>query len=283
MIVSNGFKNWILEFEYDSEPIATKKQLAKIHDQARVEVKAGQKSAWDKFSKEIKTDLNRSLAYLNNLAEQSDNGEAIAETIQTLETTLGPIRKDIYDAVRKALMLSRGEDLNSRNQIKDWLENQNGINHDRYSSKLYNEGPKSAMNVEVVNAVYEGDEEVDGRIILRENFKALFKNDPLVVTFGEDTGKIGGVNQSMEGMQDMFGKQRVMDTGIRECSIIGQGIGMAMRGMRPIAEIQYLDYLLYAIQIMSDDLATVHYRTMGQQIAPLIVRTRGHRLEGILA
>ena len=140
---------------------------------------------------------------------------------------------------------------------------------------------QDALAVEPVPAQVDGGEQVDGRIVLRENFKALFERHPELLTFGEDTGKIGGVNQAMEGMQEAFGEDRVSDTGIRECTIIGQVIGLAMRGLRPIAEIQYLDYLYYALQIMRDDLATIHYRSAGTQRAPLIVRTRGHRLEGI--
>ena len=154
-------------------------------------------------------------------------------------------------------------------------------NYDRYSSYLLPTNDKSALNIKPVEPTYDGDNPADGRLILRDNFDKQFEQNPLIFTFGEDTGKIGGVNQSMEGMQDKFGESRVSDTGISEATIIGQGIGMAMRGLRPIAEIQYLDYLLYGIQILSDDLATLHYRTKGTQKAPLIVRTRGHRLEGV--
>jgi pyruvate/2-oxoglutarate/acetoin dehydrogenase E1 component len=156
------------------------------------------------------------------------------------------------------------------------------INFERYSGQLHSTSEKNALKVNHIPAKYENDGRIeDGRIVLRDNFDALFSKHPEILTFGEDTGKIGGVNQSMEGMQEKYGELRVSDTGIRECTILGQGIGMAMRGLRPIAEIQYLDYLLYAIQIMSDDLATVQYRTKGGQKAPLIIRTRGHRLEGI--
>ena len=146
---------------------------------------------------------------------------------------------------------------------------------------MYSENEKSATNIKEVKAEFKDSSLVDGRVILRENFREIFKKKPEVITFGEDTGHIGGVNQAMEGMQEEFGKKRVFDTGIREATILGQGIGMSLRGLRPIAEIQYLDYLLYCLQIMSDDLATVSYRTKGGQKAPLIIRTRGHRLEGV--
>ena len=162
------------------------------------------------------------------------------------------------------------------------MKNQISINYERYSSHLHSESDKSALKVKHVPAIYSGEETmVDGRIILKNNYEKLLEKTPELLIYGEDVGKIGGVNQTLEGMQEKFGEHRVFDTGIRECTIVGQGIGMAMRGLRPIAEIQYLDYLLYALQVMSDDLATVQYRTKGGQKAPLIISTRGHRLEGI--
>jgi pyruvate/2-oxoglutarate/acetoin dehydrogenase E1 component len=166
--------------------------------------------------------------------------------------------------------------------LKNWLEQEQKDNHERYSSWLYTENTGSALNIESVSPVYSDEEKlVDGREILRDNFDAILAKNPYFLTFGEDSGGIGGVNQTLEGLQKKYGELRVSDTGIREATILGQGIGMAMRGLRPVAEIQYLDYLLYAIQIMSDDLATLRYRTKGKQKAPLIVATRGHRLEGI--
>ncbi|MGB2385545.1 MAG: transketolase, partial [Flavobacteriales bacterium] len=154
-------------------------------------------------------------------------------------------------------------------------------NRTRYSQHLYSDGTDAVHEVPVRPAEFAGEEWVDGRQVLQKNFEALFEAFPELVTFGEDTGKIGGVNQAMEGMQEKFGELRVSDTGIRECTIAGQGIGLAMRGFRPIAEIQYLDYLFYALQILRDDAATVRYRSAGGQKAPVIIRTRGHRLEGI--
>ena len=168
------------------------------------------------------------------------------------------------------------------NLLKEWLGKLHVKTQYDYSSHLYSESKFNPSNIPVVNAIYdENSEMVDGRIVLRENFRKILENHDNVVIFGQDSGKIGGVNQGLEGLQDIFGESRVFDTGIREATIIGQGIGLSLRGLRPIAEIQYLDYLLYSIQILSDDLATLHYRTRGKQKAPLIVRTRGHRLEGI--
>jgi len=174
----------------------------------------------------------------------------------------------------------KGEDL--RNQLIHWVQNTHKDSREKYSSWLYNEGDGSALSVRAVPAVYdEAASQVDGREILRDNYDKILETNPLFLVFGEDAGNIGGVNQTLEGMQKKYGEIRVSDTGIREATIIGQGIGLAMRGLRPIAEIQYLDYLLYAIQILSDDLATLRYRTKGKQKAPLIISTRGHRLEGV--
>ena len=184
--------------------------------------------------------------------------------------------------MRQTLAETSGQKSAARDALGHWLEAFDRTNDLRYNSTLYSDKADSALRVKSVPATYAAEPEMlDGRQILQRNFEAMFRRDSRVLTFGEDTGGIGGVNQVMEGMQEKFGDVRVSDTGIRECTILGQGIGMAMRGLRPIAEIQYLDYLYYALQIMRDDLATVRYRTAGGQKAPLIVRTRGHRLEGI--
>jgi 2-oxoisovalerate dehydrogenase E1 component len=226
--------------------------------------------------------LDRAVAVLENLANESTNGVFIKKEIEALQKTMNPIRKDVFNTVRKVLRLVRDENTASRTALIAWLKQETESNADRYSSYLYSNSENSALKVTSVAPVYDGSGHMeDGRIILRDNFKAIFEKYPEALIFGEDAGKIGGVNQSLEGLQEQFGTLRVSDVGIRECTIIGQGIGMAMRGLRPIAEIQYLDYLLYGIQIMSDDLATVQYRTKGGQKAPLIVSTRGHRLEGI--
>ena len=170
----------------------------------------------------------------------------------------------------------------SKTELQNWINDYFKLNQPKYSSHLYSESTNNALLVNTLSPTYDNDAKfVDGRIIIRENFDAIFSQYPEVLIFGEDAGKIGDVNQGLEGLQEKYGDLRISDTGIREATIIGQGIGMAMRGLRPIAEIQYLDYLMYALQIISDDLATLHYRTLGKQKAPMIIRTRGHRLEGI--
>lgn len=276
------FKEWILQAEYEGAPLTTEEELDAIDKEAKKHVKESKAAAWKAFVSGIKNDLSTALTLMGNLAKESAAKNEIAQITKDLKDALDPIRKDIFSSARKALRLARGENGTARKALSDWLKNQEKINEDRYNSYLYSQSESSPLKVAAVKPEYaDAHEDVDGRIILRDNFEALFSKYPEVLTFGEDTGKIGGVNQAMEGMQEKFGTLRVSDTGIRECTIVGQGIGMAMRGLRPIAEIQYLDYLLYAIQTMSDDLATVQYRTKGGQKAPLIIRTRGHRLEGI--
>jgi pyruvate/2-oxoglutarate/acetoin dehydrogenase E1 component len=193
-----------------------------------------------------------------------------------------PFRRDIHAAAMEALILSRHEPTPARSELVRWKKQQSAINEERYSSHLYNQSPTSALKVPSIEPVYSADSlEVYGFEVLNACFDAAFSREPRLIAFGEDVGRLGDVNQGFRGLQEKYGELRVSDTGIRETTILGQAIGMAMRGLRPIAEIQYLDYLLYALQIMSDDLATLHWRTKGGQIAPVIVRTRGHRLEGI--
>jgi pyruvate/2-oxoglutarate/acetoin dehydrogenase E1 component len=195
---------------------------------------------------------------------------------------MNPLRLDSIKAVKKSLRFVINERGEAKNKLINWLNAVIEEAYGRYSSHLYSESEESALKVEVVKATYSNDpKKVDGREVLQACFDAALARDERVFAFGEDVGKIGDVNQAFAGLQEKYGELRVMDTGIRECTIIGQGIGAALRGLRPIAEIQYLDYLLYAIQIMSDDLASLHYRTKGGQKAPLIIRTRGHRLEGV--
>jgi len=270
------FKEFILE-----AAIASNDELEEIEKEAKKHVKDQKGEAWKEFNALIKNDLVEAVAHINALAEGSANGVFIKKMADDLGSVMGPIKKDIFSAVRKAMRQTRGESFAAKDQVNAWLATKDAENFDRYSSYLYSNSETTITDVKEVQPEYSGDEMTDGRIILRDNFTAIFDKFPEALTFGEDVGKIGGVNQSMEGMQEKYGVGRVTDTGIRECTIIGQGIGMAMRGLRPIAEIQYLDYLLYAIQILSDDLATVQYRTKGGQKAPLIIRTRGHRLEGI--
>jgi len=269
------FKEFILENE-----IATEDELAIIEKEGKKDVSAQKRAAWSAYLNPIKEEQQTVVALLEKVAAESSNKAFITPLVNTLKGDSEPIRKEIVSTVRRVLRITRAESIASKQELLAWLSASKIANHDRYSSTLYSEFETSPMNVVEVKPEFTGKME-DGRVVLRDNFIKIFENYPEVLTFGEDTGKIGGVNQSMEGLQDMFGELRVSDTGIRENTIVGQGIGMALRGLRPIAEIQYLDYLLYCIQVMSDDLSTLQYRTKGGQKAPLIIRTRGHRLEGI--
>ena len=270
------FKKWILEIG-----AATNEELEEIHKAAKKEVREGKKAAWEAFVDSMRLEKKEVITLLNNLANNSPNKVFIEKLINSLKGNTEPERKVIYEAVRRSLRIARSEDNDSKDTLIAWYDAQNELNEDRYDSNLYEPGDRSALNVEPIKAEYAEENLVDGREVLRENFDSILTNKPEVLIFGEDSGKIGGVNQSLEGLQDKHGVLRVFDTGIRECTIVGQAIGMAMRGLRPIAEIQYLDYLLYAIQLISDDLATVQYRSKGGQKAPVIIRTRGHRLEGV--
>jgi 2-oxoisovalerate dehydrogenase E1 component len=275
------FRQWILDFEVDGQKLATEEELDAIAKEAKNHVRDEKNQAWQDYTNSLKTDLETALVLIGNLATTSNRTDIQAVADQ-LKKEMNPLRREILGATRKALRMVRGEQSPARQAIINWLEAQKQLNHDRYSSYLYSEGTRQIANIEAVAPKYaDNPEMVDGRIVLRESFDAILAKYPETLFFGEDAGGIGGVNQTLEGMQEKYGQLRVSDTGIRELTIIGQGIGMAMRGLRPIAEIQYLDYLLYAIQILSDDLATVQYRTKGGQKAPLIISTRGHRLEGI--
>ena len=276
------FREWILNFEADGMTLATEEELDAIQKEAKKEVRDAKNEAWKAFTEVLAKDKAEALALIKAAAEGSSNKVFITKIAEELEKAMDPIRKDILGAARKSLRLLRGESSNAKTNLSNWIQQQMAVNYDRYSSYLYSESESSALNVEPIPAEYDGSGKLeDGRIILRDNYDKILEKYPEALVYGEDAGKIGGVNQTLEGMQEKYGSLRVADTGIRECTIIGQGIGMAMRGLRPIAEIQYLDYLLYAIQVMSDDLATVQYRTKGGQKAPLIISTRGHRLEGI--
>jgi len=258
----------------EMEGAAKTAELEAIRSEAKTAVRLEQKAAWQG----VRTALDGERDTAVELLKAVPNGMESAEALASLTD---PIRRDVHVAVRRLLHATAGEVSESRTALRRWLEVQQTRCGRLFGGQLHAAGEFDALEVAPVEPEFDQEEEVDGRIVLRENFKALFEKHPELLTFGEDTGRIGGVNQSMEGMQEAFGKDRVADTGIRECTIMGQGIGLAMRGLRPIAEIQYLDYLYYALQIMRDDLATVHYRSAGTQRAPLIVRTRGHRLEGI--
>jgi pyruvate/2-oxoglutarate/acetoin dehydrogenase E1 component/TPP-dependent pyruvate/acetoin dehydrogenase alpha subunit len=262
------FREWILQFRPGGATIATADELDALESKAKADARAGQKAAWAAFQNEIKAERDEVLPLI----------EAIAPSIAVeLKAEMSPGRKEVLSAARRALL----EAGNNEPQLQAWVDRSLADNADRYGSHLYSQSAKSCLNVPEVPVRYDSDEQVDGRLIIRDNFAALFEKEPLLLTFGEDTGKIGDVNQGMEGMQARFGEVRVSDTGIREATILGQGIGMALRGLRPVAEIQYLDYLLYCLQGLSDDLATVQWRTKGGQKCPLIIRTRGHRLEGV--
>ncbi|MFL2569880.1 MAG: thiamine pyrophosphate-dependent enzyme [Flavobacteriales bacterium] len=273
------FKEWLI-----ANSIASDDELTQIRADIKKEVSKQKNMAWKAYQKPILEELNQANVLLDKLIEESPNGVFIKPIKEKLEfdAKLNPHRKNIFGAIRSALRLVRGEDTNAKSQLKQILSDWNTQNQERYSSHLYSQSEQSILKVKEVSPSYnDQSEEVDARVILRDNFECILAYKPEVLIFGEDSGQIGGVNQGLEGLQQKFGELRVSDTGIREATILGQGIGMAMRGLRPIAEIQYLDYLLYCFQGLSDDLATLHYRTKGQQKAPLIIRTRGHRLEGI--
>jgi len=243
--------------------------------------RAGKKIAWEAFLQPIRDEKAEVVNLLNAVIKESPNGSFIQPLLNSLLENKEPLKSDILGATRKTLRYTLGETSDARKAIAIWTDAYINKTQPNYSGHLYNENENAATKIKEVLPIYEGDNEVDGRVILRDNFETIFDKNPNTLVFGEDAGTIGDVNQGLEGMQEKFGELRVSDTGIREATIIGQGIGMAMRGLRPIAEIQYLDYILYALQILSDDLATLRYRTHGRQKAPLIVRTRGHRLEGV--
>ncbi|GAA4281885.1 alpha-ketoacid dehydrogenase subunit alpha/beta [Gaetbulibacter aestuarii] len=262
--------------------IADNETITEIERHIKREVRDAKKNAWNTFLKPIIKERQEVTGLLSSLASKSPNGVFIKKLKESLAGIDEPNRKDIFSHGRKALRYVIGENLPEKEQLKSWLNKTYEVVEPKFSSHLYSETNRSNILIKEVKPVYDADAaSVDGRIILRDNFKTLFSNHPEALIFGEDTGNIGDVNQGLEGLQEKFGALRVADTGIREATIIGQGIGLSLRGFRPIAEIQYLDYLMYALQIISDDLATTHYRTKGKQKAPLIVRTRGHRLEGI--
>jgi pyruvate/2-oxoglutarate/acetoin dehydrogenase E1 component/TPP-dependent pyruvate/acetoin dehydrogenase alpha subunit len=277
------FREWILnysiEIEGKEEIIASAEELDAIDEDAKKTVKAGQKNAWDSYQKTI-TDLVHSvLPLVENLKGQ--NAE-IENYINQFNKLVSKAKKDVFHLVRKSLLATRGTNSAERTQLMQKYNEIFEVEKDNYSSHLYSQSQWKAENVKEIKPIYsDSSEDVDGRVVVRNNFDKIFEKYPETLVFGEDAGNIGDVNQGLEGMQEKYGDVRVADTGIREATILGQGIGMAMRGLRPIAEIQYLDYILYCLQGMSDDLATVQYRTKGGQKSPVIIRTRGHRLEGV--
>lgn len=260
----------------------SEEELDEIEQEAKAYVKSQKEIAWKAFVGEIKSELQEAVGLLQDLSKSSGETVLIEQLIDELAKALNPIRKDVISSVRRALWATKKENYPSRTTLLTWYSHQQKLNEDRYNSHLYSQSPWRVENIQPVAAEYPVDPAmVDGREILQACFDHLLKNEPKFFAFGEDVGKIGDVNQAFAGLQAKYGEQRVTDTGIRECTIIGQGIGAALRGLRPMAEIQYLDYIHYALMTLADDLACLQYRTKGGQKAPLIVRTRGHRLEGV--
>ena len=279
----NKFREWILnysiEIEGKNEVLATEEELNTIDSEAKKFVKEGQKKAWENYQNSINEIKNSVLPLIENL--KSQNVEIVSE-IEKFNKIISVAKKDIFHLARKALILTRGTQSTERQNLQTKFDEIYKIEKDNYSSHLYSQSEWKATNVKEIAPIFsDSSEVVDGRVVVRNNFDKIFEKYPEALVFGEDAGNIGDVNQGLEGLQEKYGEIRIADTGIREATILGQGIGMAMRGLRPIAEIQYLDYILYCLQGMSDDLATVQYRTKGGQKAPVIIRTRGHRLEGI--
>jgi len=282
------FREWIQEFQLEGENgavlkiIANEQELIAIETRAKKEVLQAKKDAWKAFLSPLQQEQQQLIQHLDRVSKVSSNKNFIIKMRNELATNKEPSRKEIYSTARKAAQFLRNENFEEKTAFQKWLVKNKQITQDRYSTKLYNDTGNGVSTISEIAPTYaEEIPEVDARIIIRDNFDALLKKHPDLFIFGEDSGKIGDVNQGLESLQEKHGEDRVTDTGIRESTIIGQGIGMALRGLRPIAEIQYLDYLIYTIQTLSDDLACLRYRTFGKQKAPLIIRTRGHRLEGI--
>jgi len=273
-------RNWMI-----SEGIATTEILDKIEADAVVRAKEAKKNAWANYTVPLKQKRNDFIKMVDITTCNCAQTDGIDAIKNELSKVADPIRKDIISSARKILRLICDSCSNPMNSLKKnvttWLEKEMEDDRERYNSHLFSESAQSVLKIEEVKPQYNDTNWVPGRTVLKDNFDFLFSKYPQLVAFGEDVGKIGGVNQTYEGLQEKYGNHRIMDTGIREATIIGQGLGLAMRGFRPIAEIQYFDYLMYGLQIMSDDLATLQYRTKGGQKAPMIISTRGHRLEGI--
>jgi len=265
-----------------SSAIATEAELDELETEAKKYVRECQREAAAELGDIIKNELEETARLIDNLAYNVAAQEELAEIASALRASYDAGRKDTVGSVRKALRLTVHETVTERQVLLDWLKAETIKNKERYDSKLFSETPQSPLNVPVVSVIYSEDARLlDGREILNACFDANFDRDKSIVAFGEDVGAIGDVNQGFAGLQSKYGDLRITDTGIRETTIIGQGMGLAMRGLRPIAEIQYLDYLIYAMTVLCDDIASLSYRTKGGQKAPLIIRTRGHRLEGI--
>ena len=277
------FREWILDYNIDidgnEEFLATSEELDLIDVEAKKLVKEGQKRAWEAYQKTISDLALEVLPLVEALAKTNSE---INNLIENFRKIISKSKRDIFHLVRKTLLMTRDSHSPEKAALTSKYQDIKIVEKDNYSSHLYSQSEWKATNIKEVKPVFsEASKEVDGRVVVRNNFDKIFEKYPQALVFGEDAGNIGDVNQGLEGLQEKYGNVRIADTGIREATILGQGIGMAMRGLKPIAEIQYLDYLLYCLQGMSDDLATVQYRTKGGQKAPVIIRTRGHRLEGI--
>jgi 2-oxoisovalerate dehydrogenase E1 component len=270
-------RQWIID-----EVMILPEEIDGIEKEAKASARQAKERAWKAFANDVRKDQNKVTEILDSAIQQSNNSTEITSIRNDLVKAINPTRLETMRAAKKAIRYLAAGDSEAKVKLTEWLRNAETDNFDRYSSHLYSSSAESALNVGRVDAVYsDASPLVDGREVLQACFDAALARDPRVLAFGEDVGKIGDVNQGFAGLQNKHGELRVTDTGIRECTIVGQGIGVALRGLKPIAEIQYLDYLIYALPTLSDDLACLYYRTKGGQKAPLIVRTRGHRLEGV--
>ena len=278
----NKFREWILNYSIqidgEEQTLSSVEELDEIEKEAKAFVREQQKKAWAEYRASIDHIQNQVLP----LVKQFENQPEVAALLEKFSALVTVGKKDIFALVRKVLWATREQNTSERQNLVQVYERISEKEADNYSSHLYSESERKAVNIPEIKPVFSEDSQIlDGRVVIRNNFDKIFEKYPETLIFGEDTGSIGDVNQGLEGMQEKYGETRIADTGIREATILGQGVGLAMRGLRPIAEIQYLDYVLYCLQGMSDDLATLQYRTKGGQKAPVIVRTRGHRLEGV--
>jgi len=278
----NKFREWILNYSIqidgEEQTLSSVEELDEIEKEAKAFVREQQKKAWAEYRASIDHIQNQVLP----LVKQFENQPEVAALLEKFSALVTVGKKDIFALVRKVLWATREQNTSDRQNLVQVYERISEKEADNYSSHLYSESEWKAVNIPEIKPVFSEDSQIlDGRVVIRNNFDKIFEKYPETLIFGEDTGSIGDVNQGLEGMQEKYGETRIADTGIREATILGQGVGLAMRGLRPIAEIQYLDYVLYCLQGMSDDLATLQYRTKGGQKAPVIVRTRGHRLEGV--
>ena len=270
-------RKWII-----TSAVATEAEMDELEATAKKYVKDCQRAVWNELGDEIRKELGEAAGLIEKLAPEVPVTDQLLDVAAKLRECVDPGRKDVVSAIRKSLRLTVNNNNPEKQTLIKWLSEENNRNNDRYNTKLFSGTPESPLKIAHVPAKYDEDSKIiDGREVLNACFDANFERDKSIVAFGEDVGAIGDVNQGFAGLQNKYGDLRLTDTGIREATIVGQGIGLAMRGLKPIAEIQYLDYLLYSINVLSDDLATLSYRTYGGQKAPLIVRTRGHRLEGI--